>query len=108
MTIFWIRLLLLVFVIHLILFTRRFVKRRRGSDAIVSLTFLLLVLSYSCRLWAPTWMAFDLAIFSLLRYGAWCTAVLSLALLVRRRWPPKSDRRAEPLPAIDEEVDGGK
>lgn len=81
----WLQVLLGVFIVHLLVFARRTWQRRQFADAITSVTFFLLVLSFSMRLWLPTWMIYDIPVFAIVRRLAWVTAAWSVLLWIRRR-----------------------
>lgn len=106
----WLYGLLGVFCVHLIAFGFRYLRTRRFSDGVVGVTFLLLVISYSLRIWAPEWVISQMSVSTVVRRFAWGTAVLSVGLLIRRRALARSHRE-EGLgvtPPIDEEIEGGQ
>ncbi len=104
----WLQVLLVVFIVHLLVFARRVWQRRQFTDAITCVTFLLLVLSFGVRLWMPTWVIYDLQVFTIVRRLAWVTAAWTVLLWIRQRRRTRLDSVQpddRPSAAIDEEVE---
>jgi len=76
-------LLLFVFATHLPFFAWKYYQTRELRFAATSVTFALLVISYSLRIFAPGWAWSGHPMYSLTRVVAWCFAALSIGLLVR-------------------------
>jgi hypothetical protein len=76
--------LLLVFVVHLVIFSRLALKRRLAYYWLVSAVFLMLVASFGSRVFAPEWMLGPLAAYELFRYFAWMLAVITIPWMVIR------------------------
>jgi hypothetical protein len=77
--------LLIVFAIHCVVFASLFLLRKDKYFVLVSLTFFLLVVSYSLRIWFETWQLAGLKAFFLLRVMAWAMALASISIAIRRR-----------------------
>ena len=77
-------LLFLVFVIHLVIFSRLAINRRLPYYWLVSAVFFMLVASFGLRLFAPVWMLGPLAGYQLFRYFAWLLAAITIPWLVIR------------------------
>ncbi|GAB4196928.1 MAG: hypothetical protein Tsb002_30640 [Wenzhouxiangellaceae bacterium] len=77
--------LLLIFAIHCVLFGRLYVKRREGYYLAATITFLLLVLTYSARLLLPGFEIYGYTLFWLLRIAAWGSALVSISWMIKRR-----------------------
>ena len=77
--------LLVVFAVHLVAFGRLAAKRRELRFVVVTVTFALLVIAFSLRLWAPRLTLGGVALYWFPRVAAWISAAVSLALYVRHR-----------------------
>jgi hypothetical protein len=77
--------LLVVFVIHLVLFLRIALKRRERYYWLVSLTFLLLVISFSSRLWLSDLLIGKIPAYWFPRVAAWGCTITVIVLAIRRR-----------------------
>jgi hypothetical protein len=86
--------LLVIFVAHLIAFARLAYLHRNLRYALVTLTFVLLVASFSLRLGAPEWMIGQTPVHWLLRYLAWATAVITISWLIRVKLAARRDRES--------------
>ena len=76
--------LLLVFIVHLIIFSRLALKQKLPYYWLVSAVFAMLVASFGFRVFAPDWMLGPLAAYQLFRYFAWLLAVITIPWLVIR------------------------
>jgi hypothetical protein len=85
MSLFWIKTLLAIFAIHLGIFSFLYLRKRNPQHLLASITFALLTLSFSCRIWASEAEIFGHSVHSLLRISAWLTSSLILILLARNR-----------------------
>lgn len=86
--------LLIVFVAHLLAFARLAYRHRSPRYALVTLTFVLLVASFSLRLGAPGWAIGSTPVHWLLRYLAWGFAVISIAWLIRVKLAARRERNS--------------
>ena len=77
-------LLLLVFIVHLVIFSRMALKHKLPYYWLVSAVFAMLVASFGLRVFAPEWMLGRLAGYQLFRYFAWLLAVITIPWLVIR------------------------
>lgn len=77
--------LLAIFVIHLVVFFRLFLRRGEKYYLAASFTFLLLVATFSVKIWAPEVQVAGFSLFWALRIAAWISAAVSITWLVRRR-----------------------
>ena len=77
--------LLVVFGVHLLLFSRAWYRRRSLRLAVTSVTFALLVVAFALRLWLPQAQVAGVAIWWLPRGLGWGGALLSLILWLRER-----------------------
>ena len=77
-------LLLLVFIVHLVIFSRLALKKKLPYYWLVSAVFAMLVASFGLRVFAPEWMLGPLAAYQLFRYFAWLLAVITIPWLVIR------------------------
>ena len=82
MSIFWIKILLAVFAAHLCVFFFLYIKKRQSHHLLTSLTFGLLVLSFSCRIWATHISLFGHDLHVLLRIMAWISTTFVVILTV--------------------------
>lgn len=74
--------LLGIFTIHLIIFLRLTVKHRKSYYVLASLSFFLLILSFSLHLWMPALELGGHKVYWYLRVGGWLAAGLSVLLMV--------------------------
>ena len=79
-------MLLLVFVVHLVIFSRLAIKRRLPYYWLVSAVFAVLVISFGLRVIAPEWMLGPLAGYQLFRYFAWLLATITIPWMFIRLW----------------------
>lgn len=79
----WPELLLFVFATHMPYFAWRWWKTGERRHAATTLTFALLVVTYTIRVFAPDLRVADVSAFWVARLVAWTSAALSLTLLVR-------------------------
>ena len=77
-------ILLLVFIVHLVIFSRLALKSRLPYYWLVSAVFAVLVVSFGLRAFAPEWMLGPLAGYQLFRYFAWLLAVITIPWMVIR------------------------
>ena len=82
--------LLAVFVIHLIVFFHLFLRWGENYYLAASITFLLLVATFSVRLWWADAQLGGYSLFWVLRIAAWISAAISIGWLLRRRVFKKS------------------
>ena len=74
--------LLGIFTIHLIVFLRLTVKRRKSYYALAAFSFFLLILSLLLHLWMPALELGGRKVYWYLRVGGWLTAGLSVLLMI--------------------------
>ncbi|MCC6201690.1 MAG: hypothetical protein IT494_01640 [Gammaproteobacteria bacterium] len=74
--------LLIVFVAHLAVFARLALRHRNLRYSLVTLTFVLLVASFSLRLGAPEWTIGRMPVHWMLRYAAWAIAAITISWLI--------------------------
>ena len=89
------KLLLFVFVTHMPFFAWRWKTTGEVRYALTTLTFALLVATYSLRIFASEVIWFGIAAYTWFRIPAWISATFSVGLLVRhlvrsRTAPPES------------------
>ncbi len=90
--------LLAVFTLHFGIFLYLSLKNRKTQHMFVTLTFALLVLSFSCRLVLPEVEWFGHKLHTALRISAWMSTAVVLFLSVRGRMSAR--RNAAEQPAI--------
>ena len=78
----WPALLLVVFTTHLPIFARRWRQTRAPRYAATTLTFSLLIVSYSLRVFAPELELGSWPLYAWVRVPAWIAAALSIGLLL--------------------------
>jgi hypothetical protein len=76
--------LLAVFAIHFLVFASLFFVRKDKYYAYIALTFLLLVLSYSMRIWLGNFRLAGVKGFWVFRAAAWASALISISMTARR------------------------
>jgi hypothetical protein len=76
--------LLIVFAIHFVAFFSLFFIRKDKYYAYICLTFLLLVISYSMRIWLGDFHLAGVKGFWVFRVAAWISALISISMTVRR------------------------
>lgn len=81
----YLKLLLIVFGVHMAIFGRLALRTRRGYHQLLVLTFICLIAMTGLRLWAPTLLLGDIPAWYLFRWGAWAATLLAAALWLRRR-----------------------
>jgi len=91
----WPALLLFVFATHLPFFARRWWRTGERRFAATTLTFTLLVVTYTIRVFAPELRVAGVSAFWVARVAAWSAAALSLTLFARHlvarlRNPPRA------------------
>ncbi|PIE68870.1 MAG: hypothetical protein CSA21_04865 [Deltaproteobacteria bacterium] len=89
MSLFWIKSIILIFAIHVCVFSVLYIRKRKTRHLIVALNFVLLILSFSCRLWATDITVFGYDLHLILRIAAWISTTILVAQLVRRRFVAK-------------------
>jgi hypothetical protein len=62
-----------------------YLRKRTPQHFLATLTFALLVLSFSCRIWASEAMFLGHNIHTLLRVSAWLTSALVLVVLAKTK-----------------------
>ena len=82
---FYLKLLLLIFVIHLVVFTRIALRTRRGYHQSLVATFICLVAMVALRMWGPGLSLGSLTLWYLFRWGAWAFTLLAAVLWVGHR-----------------------
>lgn len=85
MPVWLVQFLLVVFLIHLAVFSRLAFKRRLPHYYTVSVTFFFLVLAFSVRLLAPDFEWLGTEVHLMIRIVAWIFTALTIGLYVRRR-----------------------
>jgi len=77
--------LIVLFAVHLIVFGMLGLKRKERYYLFVCITFTLLIITFSIRLWAPEAEVAGMQLYWVFRIAAWMSAAVSLTMLVRRR-----------------------
>lgn len=95
----WLAFLLAVFLVHLIIFAWRTWRGRGLGDAVTSLTFLLLCLSFALRWQRPEWHVASFPVYTALRYLAWGTLTWRLLLWLHQHRPSRGSTAADPQPS---------
>jgi hypothetical protein len=79
------KLLLVVFILHLVIFGRIALKTRRGYHWILALTFISLIAMTGVRLWAPEIRLGEMPAWHLFRWGAWACTLAAAVMWLRYR-----------------------
>ena len=77
--------LLFIFAVHLVIFFRLYLRRSEKYYLAASITFLLLVATFSVRLWWNEAQLGGYSLFWVLRIAAWISAAVSIGWLIKRR-----------------------
>ena len=77
--------LLIVFVAHFVVILALAFKRHDSYYALVSFTFLLLVIAYALRLGVADWSIAGIKTYWYFRIAAWSMACVSIYSTIRRR-----------------------
>ena len=77
--------LLVIFVIHFVMFARIALRKKDRYYWLVSITFFLLVISFSTRLWFESLHVFDIPAYWIPRVAAWTCTLVAILLAIRRR-----------------------
>jgi hypothetical protein len=80
----WNIALLILFIIHLAVFSILYIKRKDTKYIGPIITFVLLVASFSLRIGAENLMINNLPLYELIRYAAW--ASLAGSIIYRLSW----------------------
>lgn len=75
-------ILLCVFATHLPLFAWQYHRTRELRFAAATLTFVLLVITYALRVFAPEWPWHERPLHQQVRVAAWLAAGVSISLLI--------------------------
>ncbi len=98
-----VKFLILVFIVHFIAFAWLAYKRREKRYVLVSTTFLLLIGSFSSRLWFHNVRVFSIPLHWALRISAWGFALVAVGMLiVEKFFKPKKERKELELPTSPE------
>lgn len=81
----YLKLLLLIFAIHLVVFGKIALRTRRGYHQSLVATFICLIVMVVLRLWAPAMNLGALTLWHLFRWGAWGFTLLAAVLWVGHR-----------------------
>ena len=81
-----IELLIFVFIAHFVAFVRLAYIRKDRRYILVSLTFFLLILSFSTRLWWPRAHLGPISIHWDFRIAAWTSTLAVIVMLLKRRF----------------------
>jgi hypothetical protein len=81
----YLKLLLAIFLLHLLVFGRLALWSRRGYHQSLVLVFICLIAMISLRLWAPALSLGALPLWYLLRWGAWAFTLVAALLWLRHR-----------------------
>jgi hypothetical protein len=79
------KLLLIVFILHLVIFARIALRTRRGYHRFLVLTFISLITMTGLRLWAPKISLGPVPVWHLFRFCAWACTLLAAVLWLRYR-----------------------
>ena len=79
------KFLIAIFALHFAIFLYLSIKNRKMQHMFVSLTFALLLLSFSCRLWSPEMQILGHKLHTMLRVSAWMSTFIVFAMAVRTR-----------------------
>lgn len=74
-----------IFSLHFAIFLYLTIKNRKVQHIFVSLTFALLLLSFSCRLWFPEMEILGHKLHTTLRISAWVSTFTVFSIAVRTR-----------------------
>jgi type II secretory pathway component PulF len=101
MSLFWLKTLLAIFAVHFGIFSLLYLRKRNLQHLLAALTFALLVLSFSCRIWASEAIFLGHTVHTLLRSSAWLTSALVLiafakSKIARRSTVTKSPASSSP------------
>ena len=101
MSFFWLKTLLAIFLLHLLVFSLLYLRQRKTHHLFVSLTFFLLTLSFSCRIWAAQVTLFGHDLHVLLRLSAWMSTAVVATILFKNRFlpPPCPGKQSSPTPS---------
>ncbi len=77
--------ILIIFIIHFVIFLRLSLLRRKAHHVLATVSFLMLIMFSSIRLWAPRMMLFGHPVHIYFRISAWFTSATTLAVYVRNR-----------------------
>lgn len=89
----FIALLALLFLVHLLVFARLVVRRGGAYYFLLTILFLALTASFTVRLMAPGWQLGGQAVHMVLRYLSWALAAVTVPMLIARLW---GGRKKEP------------
>ncbi len=78
--------LIVIFAIHLVVFSRLAFKHKKDYHILLAITFFLLVSYNAQRLWWPGFELFGRPLYDYSRYGAWTATVLAMAFFIRHKW----------------------
>lgn len=81
-------LLLIVFAIHLVVFSALYYKNRENIHLLFVLVFVLLILSHTLLMAGSEHQLFGYALHTCLRIGAWATTAAAIILFVRKKFQP--------------------
>lgn len=102
MSLFWLKTLLAIFIMHFLVFSFLYCKQRKTHHLLVSLTFSLLTLSFFCRIWAQQVTLFGHDLHVLLRCSAWVSTALVAALLLKNRLLHPACTREQSPPSLSD------
>lgn len=77
--------LISIFALHFGIFLYLAIKNKKVVHRFVSLTFALLVVSFSCRLWVPDLEIAEYNMHMVLRISAWISTAIVLFLTIKKR-----------------------
>ena len=86
MTPLYLKLLLVIFLIHLAVFARMALRTRRGYHRSLALVFVCLIGMVGLRLWVPNLSLGALPFWYPFRWGAWAFTLLTVVQWLRYRW----------------------
>ena len=79
-------ILLIIFAIHLAVFSKLAVQFQKGYQWMGVLTFALLITDQILRIWVPIVPPIEYRIHFWLRTAAWLASGLTIGLYLRQRW----------------------
>ena len=77
--------LLVIFIIHLVIFSGLALIHKRPGHRMAAVTFALLAMGYALRIWWPEWQVGGLRAHIGLRRAAWITSAATLLLYLKEK-----------------------
>jgi hypothetical protein len=77
--------LFIIFLVHFFIFLRLSVLRKKVHHILATISFFLLIMFSSTRLWEPRMMLYGHWVYNYFRYSAWCTSAVTFSVYVWKR-----------------------